>query len=251
MWLRAFMNRSVAHAVLVAGIVLPTAPAWPQATFNFYPTDAEWGTMPPYCQARYVLSSSGERSRFVALVSLEKINYWKEQFSPECWGMLHHYCAGVVHLSRSKVGMSDRDRKWELYLAEDEFNYATKHCPSTDPFSANVATQIAMVYAAQGRAADATSALKRAVSTHPDYDGAYIAQSILLKKAGDVAESRQVLLQGVEATGGTAELHYALGLSYFESKDYEAAREHARKAYALGYPIPGLRDRLKKVGYPL
>jgi tetratricopeptide (TPR) repeat protein len=228
-----------------------SAAAMPQATFNFYPTDAEFATMPPYCQARYVLSSSGERSRFVAQVSLDDIAYWKGQFGPECWGMLHHYCAGVVHMQRSKTQTAPSGRKWELHLAEDEFNYATKHCPATDRFSANVATQMAMVYADQGRAVDAMSALDRAIRTHPDYDGAYIARSILLTRSGKASESKQVLLQGVEATGGTAELHYALGLAYFNLRDFEASREQARKAYALGYPIPGLRNKLEKAGYPL
>jgi len=30
---------------------------------------------------------------------------------------------------------------------------------------------------------------------------------------------------------------------------YEQALEHARQAYAFGYPLPGLRNRLARQGY--
>jgi len=34
-------------------------------------------------------------------------------------------------------------------------------------------------------------------------------------------------------------------------KDFPAAQDHARRAYELGYPLPGLRDRLARAGHPL
>jgi hypothetical protein len=40
---------------------------------------------------------------------------------------------------------------------------------------------------------------------------------------------------------------YNLGLAYVEIKRYPEALEAAHKAYALGFPLPGLRDRLKSV----
>lgn len=42
--------------------------------------------------------------------------------------------------------------------------------------------------------------------------------------------------------------YYNLGLAYFQKKNYERARENAKRAYALGFPLPGLRDLLKKAG---
>lgn len=45
-----------------------------------------------------------------------------------------------------------------------------------------------------------------------------------------------------------AEIHYNLGLLYVKLKDYENARIHAQRAYQLGYPLPGLRDQLKRLG---
>jgi tetratricopeptide (TPR) repeat protein len=42
--------------------------------------------------------------------------------------------------------------------------------------------------------------------------------------------------------------HYNLGLLYVELKDYPSALEHAHAAYAVGYPLPGLRNKLKGTG---
>jgi tetratricopeptide (TPR) repeat protein len=48
--------------------------------------------------------------------------------------------------------------------------------------------------------------------------------------------------------GDDLNVHYNLGLAYFELKDYDQALEHAKRAYALGHPLPGLRDKLKRAG---
>jgi tetratricopeptide (TPR) repeat protein len=45
-----------------------------------------------------------------------------------------------------------------------------------------------------------------------------------------------------------ANIHYNLGLIYLDLKDYPKAREHAERAYALGFALPGLRKRLEEAG---
>ncbi|MGV7206252.1 tetratricopeptide repeat protein [Oxalobacteraceae bacterium A2-2] len=42
--------------------------------------------------------------------------------------------------------------------------------------------------------------------------------------------------------------HYNLGLLYLKRKDYAHARESALRAYALGFPLPGLRNQLAAAG---
>jgi tetratricopeptide (TPR) repeat protein len=45
-----------------------------------------------------------------------------------------------------------------------------------------------------------------------------------------------------------AVINYNLGLLYTERKDYEHALPHAEKAYALGFPLPGLKKKLLAAG---
>ena len=47
------------------------------------------------------------------------------------------------------------------------------------------------------------------------------------------------------------EVQYNLGLLHVELKNYDKAKEYAQKAYAQNYPLPGLRNKLKRAGITL
>ena len=49
----------------------------------------------------------------------------------------------------------------------------------------------------------------------------------------------------------SAELFYNMGLLYVDMANYEAASRYARRAYDLGYQLPGLRQMLARRGHPL
>lgn len=42
--------------------------------------------------------------------------------------------------------------------------------------------------------------------------------------------------------------HYNLGLLYLKKKDYDKARASAQKAYSMGFPLPGLKNKLSAAG---
>jgi hypothetical protein len=54
--------------------------------------------------------------------------------------------------------------------------------------------------------------------------------------------------RGAELAGGDPNVHYNLGLGYLDLGMHDKALTHARAAYAAGFPLPGLRDRLKQAG---
>jgi len=61
----------------------------------------------------------------------------------------------------------------------------------------------------------------------------------------DLARAQVWWEQALTLDGGNAEVNYNLGLLNFEQRQYEPARKHAQAAYSAGYPLPGLRDKLK------
>jgi hypothetical protein len=56
------------------------------------------------------------------------------------------------------------------------------------------------------------------------------------------------LKQALAIDTGSAELHYIAGLYYVDIGDFASAREQAWAAYAAGYPLPGLHNRLAQAG---
>jgi len=67
-------------------------------------------------------------------------------------------------------------------------------------------------------------------------------------RKGDDARAMQWWRQALVVDPSNPEVHNTLGLIAFENGDYAEARKHAWAAYAAGYPLPTLRDKLKSVG---
>lgn len=65
-------------------------------------------------------------------------------------------------------------------------------------------------------------------------------------------KAHEVLLAGNKACDGdSAEIHYFLGLLLVEENKIDEAVLHARRAYELGYPLPGLMAKLERLGKKL
>lgn len=92
--------------------------------------------------------------------------------------------------------------------------------------------------------------LERGERFQPDDKMVKAYFAIYLARHNRAAEAAQKL----EGVGDVSEefdpnLFYNLGLAYFELKMYDKALENAHQAYALGYPLAGLREKLKRVGH--
>jgi len=67
-----------------------------------------------------------------------------------------------------------------------------------------------------------------------------------LSRAGKLQDARQQLELGLTLEPANANIHYNLGLLYFDLKDYPKARLHAQRAYELGFQLPGLKRKLEE-----
>ena len=65
---------------------------------------------------------------------------------------------------------------------------------------------------------------------------------------GDIDNALKYYLQGKEMNAISADLEYNLGLIYANQREYDKAINHARRAYELGHPLPGLRKKLARAG---
>jgi tetratricopeptide (TPR) repeat protein len=87
---------------------------------------------------------------------------------------------------------------------------------------------------------------ERAVRFRPEDGNVRLVYGIALLKSGQREEAIDQLKKADELVPHNANVHYNLGLAYFGGHDYEKAREHAKIAYKLGFPLPGLREMLER-----
>lgn len=89
---------------------------------------------------------------------------------------------------------------------------------------------------------------ERATRFRPDDATVRSLHGIYLIRSGNPKAGSEKLEEAVELSGDNPNLYYNLGLAYFDLKDYAKSLENAHKAYAGGFPLPGLRDKLTRVG---
>jgi tetratricopeptide (TPR) repeat protein len=90
--------------------------------------------------------------------------------------------------------------------------------------------------------------LEAAVAFCPKCADLYVVAGNYDLRIGKVDSAIGQYRKSLELNPNSADAHYNLGLSYFKQGNRIAANESAQKAYALGYPLPGLREKLKGAG---
>ena len=89
---------------------------------------------------------------------------------------------------------------------------------------------------------------ERAIQFRPNDATVRMLYANYLVKQGHAEAALQHMKAAEEAIGDNANLHYNMGLAYLDLKDYDNALKHAHRAYQLGFPLPGLRNRLERAG---
>jgi tetratricopeptide (TPR) repeat protein len=98
-----------------------------------------------------------------------------------------------------------------------------------------------------GQRCDLDMIFETAVAINPNAAGTYVMQGLYLHRVKRYADAIKVYKSALSLNPNSVNAHYNLGLAYIETKQYALANEEAGHAYALGAPLPGLRDRLKQL----
>ena len=89
---------------------------------------------------------------------------------------------------------------------------------------------------------------KKALSLFPDHAETYAIYGIFLQKQGKLKQAIMQYQRALKMNPDSSETHYNLGLAFFQLKDFQSAKAHAETAYRLGFPLPGLRNKLISAG---
>ena len=79
--------------------------------------------------------------------------------------------------------------------------------------------------------------------------GTYLHRKGMVERRKDLLDRAQMqYTYALQIMPASAEAHYNAGLFYFDTNKYNLAVMHGHKAYQLGFPLQGLKDKLKKKG---
>lgn len=89
---------------------------------------------------------------------------------------------------------------------------------------------------------------ERAVAFAPKDGVAHLMRGLYLSEVGQDEKADAAFQTAVSISPNSAEIHYNYGLVLADRKRYEEALREARRAYELGFPLPGLKNRLERAG---
>ena len=93
------------------------------------------------------------------------------------------------------------------------------------------------------------SAFEKAIEYTPRQPNSYVLFGIHLHKMGDYNNAIKQYTLALEYSPDNTEAHYNVGLAYFEIENYEKSKMHAKSAYENGFPLNGLKNKLRSVKY--
>ena len=93
-----------------------------------------------------------------------------------------------------------------------------------------------------------TCYFERAMRFAPNDDSVYAIYGTYLYKRGDVTGAVMEFERALDIKDDNAPANYNLGLIYLQKKQYDAALKYAKRAYALDYPVQGLKNALVAAG---
>lgn len=211
--------------------------------FNFEPTEREYLAWSERCRALYLSTDIGGKSPFFATMPKHIIKHYRDIGNRQ--GGPWHYCKSLAVYYRA-MGEFDQKTKEELYKeALSEAKYTFRGMPESDPWFAEVGTHVARLLIKLERFDEAIVFLNKVIGLYPGYASAYSGLATAYKGKNQLQEGIKALEGGLSRMPSeSAELYYFLGLFYLEDGDRKKAEEYAKKAYGLGYPLRGLKDKL-------
>jgi tetratricopeptide (TPR) repeat protein len=150
----------------------------------------------------------------------------------------YHFNADVEHLVRGQSTVN---------IVED-LDYVLRAVPNHPRALNAIATWQLRTGRVDPKFRSAECYFDRAMRFAPDDPVVRLVLGIYRVKKGDREGALTAYNEALKLAPGSAEAHYNIGLLYFELKKYSEAREHAKTAYQLGYPLPGLRQMLQRAG---
>lgn len=149
----------------------------------------------------------------------------------------------MAHLGKAQKHLATR-KSYELEYALADFGYILSRWPNHPQALQGMFETARLLNRPQLVERYARAALEVAPNSAPTF----VMIGTYLMRQGQLKEAEPLLTRAIQIDPESINANYNLGLLYAQTQRLELANRHAQKAYALGHPMPGLRNRLEAAG---
>ncbi len=153
----------------------------------------------------------------------------------------HHFDVGVEslrgHARKPNMLVGDLDYTLRAFPNHHKALYSiVKYASSKNPKHQKPLTKSAECY------------FQRAMAFQPRDGKVRLLYGLYKSRRNQYEEAKAQFVEAERLMPNSAEVQYNIGLVLAKNKDYDQAYTHAVKAYQMGYPLPGLRNILRRAG---
>lgn len=213
-------------------------------------TNVEFKMLHRTCQLFYASTGAGRRFGFSANFSEPELR--QANIQAEKTGGAWHYCAGIALLNRAQHTSQPQKKLGVLKHALEEIDFTARNIQPDNSMYGEVHLNRARALFQLDQTEKSREVLNKLIQTHPRYVPGYIELARQHDKQGKTSQAIEILNKvDPELQRSSADFNYFIGMYYFKTKNYEKAKYHAKAAYAMGYPLPGLRRMLREKGHAI
>jgi tetratricopeptide (TPR) repeat protein len=236
-----------------------------QSALGWAPSAKEYFVLPDYCKAKITqaitgfwagdVASNSEWRREAArmLAPQSQIKLWEKRVGYD-FVHLHHYCLGLVWLSRAEDPVAlkrmNRSRKQAYSLAVSEINYTRSKSRPGAPLWEVMSISYARALAGDGQWGESQAVFQDLLGDNPSNSDIWLEYAKQLKRRRKLNDAIALLEQGLEKANKKGPLLYWLAIYQFDLGDLTRAAETTARAEAAGMKVDSLKRRLGRTAVP-
>lgn len=218
------------------------------SAFNLVITEREFNQLSRKCQLFYNASLIGRQSAFASPFSAAELD--AGHVEAEKTGGAWHYCGGLVWFNRALIAPSEDRKRYAYEQALAEITFTSRKVPPDNPMFVEIKVAHAKALFLSNKAEASQAMLRDLLQRSPSMTPARLEYARQLRLAKNTKKAIEVLEAATPAEfNGSADLNYFLGVYHYHEGNFAKAHSYGSKAYALGYPLPWLKQKLALKGY--
>jgi len=212
--------------------------------YSFKPTELEYLSWSEECKSAYKTINDGRDFIYGHKIPSQRKDLKNVIWKSGYW----HYCGGKVKIQRAKTEFNTKKRIALYRQGISNAFYTYERINKAHWLAADVGVTIAEGYRNLDKVDDAKEFLDSTLVYHPEYVPAHLTYAMIFFDGKDFEAAKKRLLKANKISNSeSSEINYFLGLVSLNLNEMKAAKAYAEKAEKLGYPLSGLKNKIKQI----